>query len=495
MFKKILIANRGEIALRIIRACREMGIEAVAVYSDVDRDSLHVRFADEAYHIGEAQPDKSYLNFDKIIDAVRKSGADAIHPGYGFLAENHRFAARCEEEGIPFIGPASKTMALVGDKISARQTVGKTDAPMIPGMTTESRDFAEFEKFAKQIGYPVLLKASMGGGGKGMRVAHSPDELKKAIEFGRKEAQSAFGDDTVYIEKYIQEPRHVEVQILADHHGNVIHLFERECSIQRRYQKIVEESPSPALDDETRRKMGEAAVKIAKIVDYRNAGTIEFLLDKDKKFYFLEVNARIQVEHPVTELVTGRDLVKMQIAIASGEKLTWRQEDIVQNGHAIEVRVYAEDPDNNFMPSPGLVEYLVEPCGPGIRLDSGIYQNFTIPLNYDPIISKLIVWAEDRDGCIERMKRALKEYRIVGVKTTLKLLKQIMEDERFKSGDYTTHFLEKFSLYDDEIDMNKIAAIAAVSEKITPKIHASKGETEGIKSKWKLINRMRALQK
>jgi len=495
MFKKILVANRGEIALRIIRACREMGIEAVAVYSDVDRDSLHVRFADEAYHIGQAQPDKSYLNFDKIIDVARKSGADAIHPGYGFLAENHHFAARCEDEGIPFIGPKSETMALVGDKIAARQTVGKTDAPMIPGMTTTSRDFSEFEKFAEEIGYPVLLKASMGGGGKGMRVAHSSEELKKAIEFGRKEAQSAFGDDTVYIEKYIQKPRHVEVQILADEHGNVLHAYERECSIQRRYQKIVEESPSPALDDETRQKMGEAAVKIAKAVGYTNAGTIEFLLDKDKNFYFLEVNARIQVEHPVTELVTGKGLVKAQIMVASGEKLPWTQEEITQTGHAIEVRVYAEDPENNFMPSPGTVEYLIEPAGVGIRLDSGIYQGFTIPVHYDPIIAKLIVWAGDRRSCIERMKRALKEYRIVGIKTTLKLLKQIMEDERFVSGNFNTHFLEEFTLQKEEIPLEKIAAIAAVSEEIVPRIHTSKGETEGIKSKWKLINRMRALQK
>ena len=494
MFKKILIANRGEIALRIVRACRELEIRAVAVYSDADRDSLHVRFADEAYHIGEASPEKSYLNFDRIIDAVKKSGADAIHPGYGFLAENHHFAARCEQEGIPFIGPTAEAMALVGDKIAARKTVSKTKAPLILGMTSASRDIGEYKKFADEIGYPVLIKAAMGGGGKGMRIVRAQKELDKAIEFARSEAKSAFGDDTVYIEKYIEQPRHVEVQILADHHGNAIHLFERECSIQRRYQKIVEESPSPALDDATRRKMGDAAVQIAKAVGYRNAGTIEFLLDKNRKFYFLEVNARIQVEHPVTELVVGKDLVKAQIMLADGAPLPWKQEDIVQKGHAIEVRVYAEDPDNNFMPSPGLVQHLVEPSGPGIRLDSGIYEGFTIPINYDPIISKLIAWAETRQYCLERMVRALREYRIVGVKTTLKLLKQIMEDERFRSGNFSTHFLEGFKLCDDEIDMARLAAIAAISEELAPKVQTTEIKGDKVGSKWKLINRMRAMR-
>lgn len=495
MFKKILIANRGEIALRVIRACRELGIRSAAVYSDVDRESLHIRFADEAYYIGEAQPEKSYLNIDRIIEAAKKAGADAIHPGYGFLAENHNFAARCADEGIPFIGPPAEAMSLVGDKIAARRTVGKTDAPLIPGMTTASSDIKEFEEFSQKIGFPILIKASMGGGGKGMRVVRSEDELRTAIELGKREAKSAFGDDTIYIEKYIEQPRHIEVQILADNYGNVIHLFERECSIQRRYQKIVEESPSAALNDETRRKMGEAAVAIAKAVGYRNAGTIEFLLDSDGKFYFLEVNARIQVEHPVTEMVTGRDLVKAQIAIAAGEKLPWTQEQIEQRGHAIEVRVYAEDPDNNFMPSPGLIQYLVEPSGPGVRLDSGIYEGYTIPVHYDPIISKLIVWAEDRTSCIERMKRALREYRIVGIKTTLRLLKQIMEDERFRSGNFSTHFLKNFEMKEQKYEKDIIAAIAAVSEKIAPKVHSDKAETETIKSKWKLINRMRAMQR
>ncbi|MBN2543589.1 acetyl-CoA carboxylase biotin carboxylase subunit [bacterium] len=494
MFKKILIANRGEIALRVIRACRELGIKAVSIFSSVDRDSLHVRYADEAYFIGEAAPGASYLNFDKIIEVARKSKAEAIHPGYGFLAENSSFAARCEKEGIPFIGPTAEGMALVGDKIAARQTVQKIKGPLIPGMVGASRDIKVFEEKAKVIGYPILVKASMGGGGKGMRVVRSREELAKAIEMGRREAKSAFGDDSVYIEKYIEQPRHVEFQILADHHGTVIHLFERECSIQRRYQKIVEESPSPALDDETRRKMGEAAVKIAKAVGYRNAGTVEFLLDKDKNFYFLEVNARIQVEHPVTEFITGKDLVKAQIMIASGEKLPWKQEEITQNGHAIEVRVYAEDPDNNFMPSPGLVEYVMEPSGTGIRLDSGIFPGFTIPVHYDPIISKLIVWAEDRPACIERMIRALKEYRIVGVKTTIKLLKQIMEDKRFQSGNFSTHFLEGFSMKEEKVDLNKIAAIAALSDRLVPKIHAVEGKSEGVTSMWKLINRKRALR-
>ncbi|MBN1756459.1 acetyl-CoA carboxylase biotin carboxylase subunit [bacterium] len=494
MFKKILIANRGEIALRVIKACRELGIWAVAVYSEADRDSVHVRFADEAYLIGEAAPEKSYLNFDKIIEVARKSNAEAIHPGYGFLAENHRFAARCEKEKIPFIGPTAAAMALVGDKISARQTVGKTDAPLIPGMIARAQEIGDFEKHAERIGYPLLIKASMGGGGKGMRVARSPEELKKAIELGRREAQSAFGDDSVYIEKYIEQPRHVEVQVLADHYGNVIHLFERECSIQRRYQKIVEESPSPALDNETRLKMGAAAVSIAKAVNYRNAGTVEFLLDKNKSFYFLEVNARIQVEHPVTELVTGMDLVRAQIMIAAGEKLPWKQKDVRQNGHAIEVRLYAEDPDHNFMPSPGLVEYLVEPSGPGIRIDSGLYEGFTIPVNYDPIISKLIVWAEDRPRAIQRMIRALREYRIVGVKTTIKLLKQIMEDPRFQSGDFSTHFLESFRIKETPMDLNRVAAIAALSEKLAPQAHTTASGGQKTESNWKLIHRKRALR-
>ncbi len=494
MFRKILIANRGEIALRVIRACRELGIRAVAVYSDVDREALHVRFADEAYYIGEAQPEKSYLNMERIIEVARDCGADAIHPGYGFLAENHTFAAMCADEGIPFIGPPAETMALVGDKIAARKSAQKVGAPLIPGMLSSSKDKSDFEKFAEEIGYPVLVKAAMGGGGKGMRVVHTSDELAKAIEIGQREAQSAFGDGTVYIEKYIEEPRHVEIQILADKYGNVIHLFERECSIQRRYQKIVEESPSPALDDETRRRMGETAVRIAKAVGYQNAGTIEFLLDKNKNFYFLEVNARIQVEHPVTELVTGKDLVKAQILIASGEKLPWSQDEIEQRGHAIEVRVYAEDPDSNFMPSPGLVQYVMEPSGPGVRLDSGIYEGYTIPVHYDPIISKLIVWAEDRPSCIERMKRALREYRIVGVKTILKLLRQIMEDERFVSGNFSTHFLKDFQMRQDKFPPSLIAAIAAISEEIAPKVRGVERKAEKPINMWKIIQRQRALR-
>ncbi|RKZ28607.1 acetyl-CoA carboxylase biotin carboxylase subunit, partial [bacterium] len=344
------------------------------------------------------------------------------------------------------------------------------------------------------IGYPVLMKAAMGGGGKGMRVVRSKEELEKAIEMGRREAKSAFGDDSVYIEKYVEQPRHIEVQVLADHHGNVIHLFERECSIQRRYQKIVEESPSAAIDDETRLKMGEAAVNIAKAVGYTNAGTVEFLLDKNKNFYFLEVNARIQVEHPVTELVTGRDLVQAQIRIAAGEKLRWQQEDIAQNGHAIEVRIYAEDPDNKFMPSPGTVEFLVEPSGPGIRLESGIFQGFTIPVHYDPIIAKLIVWAENRESCIDRMVRALDEYRIVGVGTTISFLRQIMLDDRFRSGGYNTHFLESFAPEAESVDMSAIAAIAAISEKLTPKILSTDQKPGTVKSKWKLIKRQRLLR-
>ncbi|MCK4233753.1 acetyl-CoA carboxylase biotin carboxylase subunit [candidate division WOR-3 bacterium] len=494
MIKKILIANRGEIALRIIRACKEMDIKSVSVYSDIDRDAIHTRCADEAYNIGESNPQKSYLNMDKLISVAKQAGCEAIHPGYGFLAENFLFAERIEEEGLIFIGPNPTALKLVGDKIAARNTVRDTGAPIIPGMTGKADKLQEFNKETEKIGFPVIIKASMGGGGKGMRIVRNKKELSQAIELGRREAMSAFGDDTVYAEKYIEEPRHVEFQILADNFGNAIHLFERECSIQRRYQKIIEESPSTALDENLRKKMGEEAIKIVKACRYTNAGTVEFLLDKNMNFYFLEVNARIQVEHPVTELVTDIDLIKEQIKIASGSKLLLKQEELHQKGHAIEARIYAEDPDNNFIPSPGTINYLVEPSGPGIRLDSGIYEGFEIPVFYDPLISKLVVWGENRNVAISRLRRALNEYRIIGVKTILKLLSAIIEDKRFINGNINTHFLENFEIKEKDTNLEKIAAIAAISDKIKIKKHLVTEELSKKVNLWKIIGRESALR-
>lgn len=449
---KILIANRGEIAVRIIRACRDMGISSVAIFSSSDRTSLHTQFADEAIEIGPPSPLESYLNMAHIIKAAKKTGADAIHPGYGFLAENYLFAARCRNEGIVFIGPSPEALKLVGDKIASRVTVKGIGGPIIPGMTVASKEKDVFIKRAKSIGYPVLVKASMGGGGKGMRIVDNNKALLEAIEAGRREAKSAFGDDTVYIEKYVEQPRHIEFQILADNYGNVVHLFERECSIQRRYQKIIEESPSPVLDETLRKKMGETAVKIAKAVGYTNAGTVEFLLDKDKHFYFLEVNARIQVEHPVTEFVTGIDLVNQQILIASGEKLKIKQKELLQRGHSIEARIYAEDTENNFLPSPGRINFLEEPRGPGIRVDSGIYAGFEVSPSYDPILSKLIVYAETRNAAINKMVNALLDYSIVGIKTTIPLLLRIFKSPDFIKGNLNTSFISE---HKDDLKIKK----------------------------------------
>jgi len=443
MIKKILIANRGEIAVRIIKACREMGIPAVAVYSTVDRTSLHVQMADEAICIGPPDPLESYLNMDAIIAAAKGSGADAIHPGYGFLAENHHFAKRCEEEGIIFIGPNSEALRLVGDKLRSRQTMAEVGVPIIPGMRHKGEDIQDFMIKAEEIGYPVLVKASAGGGGKGMRIVTSPKELKSAVEAGRREAKSAFGDDTIYLEKYLEEPRHVEFQVLADNFGNVVHLFERECSIQRRHQKIVEETPSVALNDELRTRMGETAIRVIRASGYTNAGTVEFLLDKEGKYYFLEVNARIQVEHPITELTTGVDLVKQQIRLAAGERLSLEQKNLIQRGHAIECRIYAEDPENNFLPSPGKILFMKEPNGPGIRNDCGIYSGFEVPMHYDPILSKLIVWGEDRESARRKMISALSDYVILGIKTTIPFLLDLMAHPEFIAGRTHTDFLNK----------------------------------------------------
>ncbi len=443
MFKKILIANRGEIAARIIKACQEMGISTVAVYSEADRESLHVQMADEAFCIGPAPAVESYLDMDGIIRTAHAARAEAIHPGYGFLAENAEFDRLCEKENIVFIGPNSKALKLVGDKVRSRQTMEKAGVSIIPGMKRIPKDLSEFGSEAKKIGFPVMIKASAGGGGKGMRVVHSPKDLKSGLEAGMREAKSAFGDESVYLEKYIEEPRHVEFQVLADNYGNVVHLYERECSIQRRHQKIVEETPSQALTPELRARMGETAKKVMQVSGYNNAGTVEFLLDKDKNFYFLEVNARLQVEHPVTELTMGVDLVHQQILIASGEKLPFKQEDLSQRGHSIECRIYAEDPLNNFLPSSGKVLFLKEPKGPGVRHDCGIFSGSNVPIYYDPILAKLIVWAEDREMACQRMIHALGDYVILGIKTTIDFLKDVIAHPQFQAGNTTTSFIQK----------------------------------------------------
>ena len=491
MIKKILIANRGEIAVRIIKTCREMGIKTVAIYSSADRSAIHTYLADEAVEIGQPSALKSYLNMEKVIRAAKKTGCDAIHPGYGFLSENYHFAERCLDEGLIFIGPSPEALKLVGDKIAARNTVLKTGGPIIPGMTVAHRGDKEyFAKRAKEIGYPVLVKASMGGGGKGMRIVNNDKTLFEALDAGRREAKSAFGDDTVYLEKYLEKPRHIEFQILGDSYGNVIHLFERECSIQRRYQKIIEESPSVALDDMLREKMGRAAVEIAKAVGYTNAGTVEFLLDKDKNFYFLEVNARLQVEHPVTEFITGLDLVKQQILVASGEKLKIKQEDLIQRGHSIEARIYAEDPENNFLPSPGKILFYREPTGPGIRVDSGIYSGFTVSPSYDPILSKLIVYAETRKDAISKIRNALKKYSIVGIKNTVSFLLRIFESSDFQKGNLSTSFIDGHKrILKAEKGKNLDLALTAfgIYSLMSSQV-SSRKETNEIPSVWDLLS-------
>ena len=443
MIKKILVANRGEIAIRVMRAAKELGIKTVSVYSEADKSSPHRFFADESYFIGSSPAVKSYLNMEKIIDTAKSCKADAIHPGYGFLAENSTFAKMVEDAGIIFIGPNSNAMAKVGDKLMARELVKSANGPLIPGMINKSEDMKVFQNFAGKIGYPVLIKAAMGGGGKGMRIVREKEGLKDAVKAAQRESLSAFGDNTVYLEKYLEKPHHIEVQILFDNYGNGVYLFERECSVQRRYQKIIEESPSPFLDDNLRKKMGETAIKIAKTVKYNNAGTIEFLVDKDKHFYFLEVNARVQVEHPVTEMVTGIDIVRHQIMLASGEKLSLKQQQINLNGNAIESRIYAEDEDNNFAPSPGKITYYKEPKGPNIRVDSGIKEGYEVSPFYDPILAKLIVWGENREIAVNRMLSALSQYRIEGIKVPFNFLRNVFLHPEFQKGHLHTHFIQE----------------------------------------------------
>jgi acetyl-CoA carboxylase, biotin carboxylase subunit len=443
MIRKILIANRGEIALRIMRSCREMGIRTVAVYSEADRSSMHVRYADEAYLIGPAPSSESYLKMEVVIATAKKSGADAIHPGYGFLSENVEFAKLCGREGIIFIGPSPNAIASMGDKITARQTMINAGVPVVPGTNKKIVNETQAKKIVDEIGLPVIIKASAGGGGKGMRLVEKESELMNAIRAAKSEAMVAFGDDSVYIEKYFKGSHHIEFQVLGDKFGNIIHLCERECSIQRRHQKVIEESPSPIMTPELREIMGKAAVAAAKSVNYEGAGTIEFLVDDDLHFYFLEMNTRLQVEHPITERVVGIDLVKEQIRVANGEPLYHKQEDIRQQGHAIECRISAEDPNQNFMPSPGLVRHISEPHGLGVRVDGYVHAGYEIPIYYDPMISKLIVWARTRESAIGRMKRALYEYKISGVKTSIKFLESIMNNPDFAAGLYNTHFIEK----------------------------------------------------
>ncbi len=442
MFKKILIANRGEIAVRVIRACRELGITSAAIYSDADKTSLHSRLADEAYYIGESVSSQSYLNKNKIIKLAKEIKADAIHPGYGFFSENSGFIKECEKENIVFIGPSSKSVKMMGSKTAARNLMKKHGVPIVPGTTDPIVDVASGEKIAEKISYPILLKASAGGGGKGMRKISSPEEFESAFEATKRESMKAFGSDDIYIEKFIENPKHIEVQIIGDKHGNYAHLFERDCSVQRRHQKIIEESPSSFVDEITRGKITKAAINAAKACGYYNAGTIEFLMDKNKDFYFLEMNTRLQVEHPITELITGIDLVKEQISIAEGNKLSFKQEDLKINGSAIECRIYAEDSLNNFLPATGKIFRYKIPSGPGVRVDGGFEAGSTISVYYDPLIAKLICWSQDRKSSIERMKRALSEYEIAGITNNILFLKTILEDVGFANGSYNINFIE-----------------------------------------------------
>jgi acetyl-CoA carboxylase biotin carboxylase subunit len=442
MFKRVLIANRGEIAIRVMRACREAGIETVAVYSEADAAAPHVAHADAAVCIGPAPSAESYLSSARIVDAARATGADAVHPGYGFLAENAAFAQAVDDAGLVFIGPSAKAIAAMGDKTVARRMVSAAGVPVVPAHDDPPRDADQLAAAARRLGYPLLIKAAAGGGGKGMRVVRTEAELGTSFDAAAREARSAFGDDRLFLEHYIERPRHIEVQVLADHYGNIVHLGERECSIQRRHQKIIEETPSPAVSAALRKRMTEAAITVARSVSYRNAGTVEFLLDPSGKFYFLEMNTRLQVEHPITELVTGIDIVHAQLRIAAGEPLWLRQKDVVARGHAIESRIYAEDPARQFLPSPGTIVHLREPQGPGIRVDSGISAGFEVPLHYDPLLAKVSVWGETRDAARRRMIAALRDYVLLGCTTCIPFLVDVLEHPAFASGDTHTHFID-----------------------------------------------------
>jgi acetyl-CoA carboxylase biotin carboxylase subunit len=502
MFRKLLIANRGEIAVRIIRACREMDIQTVAVYSDADRAALHVLKADEAYPIGPAAAAESYLRIEKIIGVAQKVKADAIHPGYGFLSENPDLARACADAGIVFIGPSAAAMEQMGSKTRARQTAQAAGVPVVPGTSEASRTPELAHAVASSIGYPVMVKAAAGGGGKGMRLVRSADEMPAAFRDARSEAQNAFGDSDVYIEKLIETPRHIEIQILGDHRGNMVHLGERECSIQRRHQKVIEESPSPIVDAAMRERMGEAAVRTARAAEYTNAGTIEFLVDAQRNFYFLEMNTRLQVEHPVTEAVTGLDLVKLQIQIAAGEPLPFGQQDIAMRGAAVECRIYAEDPDNNFFPCPGRITSLEAPAGPGVRDDSGVYAGWTVPVEYDPLLSKLVTWGATREEAVARMRRALDEYYVGGIKANLAMLRAVLRHPEFLAGRLNTAFLDHLLASERTDAMNvgddhlKAAALAAVLFESSSARHgAQDAETQDATSlshnRWRMEGRKR----
>ena len=442
-FKKILIANRGEIAIRITRACRELNISSVAIFSDADRDSLHVFLADQAYNVGPAPSKESYLNYEKILSVAKDAGVDAIHPGYGFLSENTNFARACKKAGIVFIGPTPENIEAMGDKLSAKALMKKANVPTVPGSDGGVESVEEAQKIAEKIGFPIIIKASAGGGGKGMRVVKKADELESAFRACRSEGQNYFADPTVYIEKFINDPKHIEIQVFGDTHGNVVHLFERECSVQRRHQKIIEEAPSPSVPPEVRQKMGEASVRAAQQIGYVGAGTIEFIFDnKTKEFYFMEMNTRLQVEHPITEQTTGYDLVREQISVAAGNPLSMKQADVKQKGHAIECRICAEDPVT-YKPSPGIINACRHPQGPFLRVDSYAYPGYEVPIYYDPMIAKVITWGETRDEAIDRMQRALTEFVLTGIKTNIVLHKSILNHEKFRDGSYTTQFIEK----------------------------------------------------
>jgi acetyl-CoA carboxylase biotin carboxylase subunit len=499
--KKILILNRGEIAIRVQRTCRELDIPTVAVYSRPDRRALHVRYADEAFPLPGSAASETYLNRQLIFDIAKKCGADAIHPGYGFLSENPAFARECAEHGITFIGPPPEAIEAMGLKTEARRIMKEAGVPVVPG--TEPLDTVEAaSQCAQETGYPVLIKASAGGGGKGMRMVEKPADLASAFEACRREAQSAFGDPRVYIEKYLSKPRHVEFQVLADLHGNIIHLYERECSVQRRHQKIIEETPSPILDEDLRARMGAVAVEAARACGYTNAGTVEFLVDAHKNFYFLEMNTRLQVEHPITEMITGVDLVERQIRIAEGEPLS--AEPAPRRGAAVECRIYAEDPANNFMPSPGLIKGLTDPGGPGVRNDSGVYPGFTIPMEYDPMISKVVTWGETRGQAIARMMRALEEYHLLGIRTNISYLRKILAHPEFLSGDYDTQFISKHqeTLLEPEAGADKMETIALAAAAVLQSMQARKTAAQSQQtanggktaSAWKLFARTHGMQ-
>ena len=501
--RKILVANRGEIAVRVMRTCREMGIRTVAVYSDADRGSLHVRFADEAVHIGPPPARESYLLADRIVGAARATGADAVHPGYGFLSEKAELARALDAAGIRFIGPLAESMDAMGVKTTARRNMQAAGVPTVPGSPAPIADAQEARAFADGIGYPVMIKAAAGGGGKGMKRCDRPEDFAALWASARREAASAFGDDRLYLEKFLDQPRHVEIQVFADAHGNAVWLGERECSVQRRQQKIVEESPSCVLDDAMRAAMGEVAVKAARAVNYRGAGTVEFLVDARRSFYFLEMNTRLQVEHPVTELCTGLDLVRMQIQVAQGEELPVRQEQVVRRGHAIEARVYAEDPARNFLPSPGRISYLRVPNGPGVRDDSGVYTGWVVPQFYDPMISKLLAWAPTREQAIERLKRALGEYTVHGITVNLRYLRAVLDHPAFRSGEYDTGFCARYAkelVVKPDPAYEEVALVAAAvaayrRDHDEAEARAARaGQAQASRSTWQRIGRARALR-